>query len=113
MRDDYPRFRALGAEIVVVTRHDAAAMREHWARQRLPYPGIADEAGAITARYGQQWKAHKLGRMPAQFVVDCGGRVAFAHYGASMADIPDNARMLALIRGLLPGCGLPRGATKD
>lgn len=106
MRDDYERFRALHAQIVVVTRHDAQAMREHWAAHRLPFFGIPDEEGRITARYGQQWKLHKLGRMPAQFVIDCAGRVAYAHYGASMSDIPKDAKMLALIRGL-PGCAGP------
>jgi peroxiredoxin Q/BCP len=109
MRDDYARFRALGTEIVVVTRHDAAAMRAHWHKERLPYLGIADEQGRITARFGQQWKLHKLGRMPAQLIIDCAGTVAFAHYGASMSDIPDNARMLALI-GMLPGCARPPAA---
>lgn len=106
MRDDYQRFRAQQAQIVVVTRHDAETMREHWRENKLPYLGVPDEPGRITARYGQQWKLHKLGRMPAQFIIGCDGRVAYAHYGTSMSDIPENARMLALIRSLL-GCPGP------
>ena len=42
--------------------------------------------------------------MPAQFVIDCQGKIAFAHYGSGMSDIPKNARMLEVIRGL-SGCG--------
>ncbi len=106
MRDDYQRFRELGAEIVVVSRHDAERMREHWRTNRLPYLGVADPGGEVSARYGQQWKLTQLGRMPAQFVVDCRATIAFAHYAGGMSDIPRNERMLELIRGI-DGCPPP------
>jgi peroxiredoxin Q/BCP len=100
MRDDHEAFKKLGARIVVVTRHDPARMRAYWAEHKLPFIGVPDPDGAITERYGQQWKLFKLGRMPAQFVIDCQNKIAFSHYGSSMSDIPKNARMLEVIRGL-------------
>lgn len=100
MRDDYAAFRSLGAEIVVVTRHDEEEMREHWSKNKLPYPGVADPQGQISERFGQQWKLFSLGRMPAQVVVDCQGKVALAHYGKGMSDIIPNARILETLRAI-------------
>lgn len=107
MRDDYRAFRNAGAEIVVVTRHDAKRMRTYWAENKLKYLGIPDPKGTLTKRYGQQWQLFKLGRMPAQFVIDCQGKLAHTHYGSSMSDIPENAKMLKLLQGL-PRCTTPR-----
>ena len=100
MQRDYDAFQKLSAEIVVVTRHDAATMRDYWTQNKLTYLGVPDPEGRITSRYRQQWKLFRLGRMPAQFLVDCAGKLAFAHYGTSMSDIPQNAQMLKLISNL-------------
>jgi hypothetical protein len=47
--------------------------------------------------YGQQVSLFKLGRMPAQVLVDRDGVARFVHYGHSMSDIPRNAEVLALL----------------
>ena len=47
--------------------------------------------------YGQEVDLCKLGRMPAQVIVDRSGTVRFVHYGQSMSDIPENAEVLALL----------------
>jgi len=47
--------------------------------------------------YRQQVNLLKLGRMPALMIVDRQGRVRYAHYGDSMADIPDNSLVLGLL----------------
>lgn len=41
----------------------------------------------------------KLGRMPAQMLIDKSGILRFVHYGGSMADIPPNTEILELFRG--------------
>jgi peroxiredoxin Q/BCP len=38
--------------------------------------------------YGQEVKLFKLGRMPAQMLIDKSGILRFVYYGHSMADIP-------------------------
>jgi len=38
--------------------------------------------------------------MPALFVIDRKGALAFAHYGTSMSDIPSNSEMLKVLDGL-------------
>ncbi len=39
----------------------------------------------------------KLGRMPAQMLIDKSGVLRYVHYGHSMADIPTNEEILSLI----------------
>ena len=46
--------------------------------------------------YGQEVNLFKLGRMPAQVLIDKSGLARYAHYGHDMQDIPDNAELLAL-----------------
>ncbi len=38
--------------------------------------------------------------MPALFVVDRNGGLAFAHYGTDMSDIPENGDMLKVLDAL-------------
>jgi len=47
--------------------------------------------------YGQEVNLFRLGRMPAQVLVDKEGVARFVHYGHSMQDIPPNAELLALL----------------
>lgn len=63
----------------------------------MPFPGLADPGSHVAERYRQQVSLLKLGRMPAVFVIDGEGRIRYSHYGASMADIPANEQLLAVI----------------
>ena len=47
--------------------------------------------------YGQEVNLFKLGRMPAQVIVDRAGVVRYVHYGHAMSDIPENTELLELI----------------
>ena len=40
----------------------------------------------------------KLGRMPAQMLIDKSGMLRYVHYGHSMADIPLNEDIMNLIK---------------
>ena len=46
--------------------------------------------------YGQEVNLFKLGRMPAQVMIDKAGVARYVHYGHSMSDIPENKELLAL-----------------
>ena len=46
--------------------------------------------------YGQEVNLFKLGRMPAQVLIDKAGVTHHIHYGHSMSDIPKNEELLAL-----------------
>jgi len=100
MRDDHEKFTAAGATIVAVARHTPEQMREYWTENKLPYIGVPDLKAELGELYKQQWKALKLGLMPAMFVVDAKGKIAFAHYSKGMSDIPSNQTVLKTIAGL-------------
>jgi hypothetical protein len=65
----------------------------------LPFT-VAGPKGSVLKLYGQEVNLFKLGRMPAQLIVDKSGKVRFVHYGHAMSDIPDNAELLALLDDL-------------
>ena len=100
LRQDYPRFAEKGAEIVVVGPDGKEAFREYWARESLPFIGLPDPRHTVLKLYGQKVNLFKLGRMPAQVIVDKAGQARFVHYGDSMSDIPANEELLGLLDGL-------------
>ena len=100
MKKDYKEFTSRNATIVVVAPHSAEKVAEYWKKEELPMIGVPDEDGKLADLYGQEWKLLKLGRMPALFVIDRKGVLAFAQYGTSMSDIPKNSEMLKVLDGL-------------
>lgn len=64
----------------------------------FPFIGLPDPEHIIQRLYGQEVKTLKLGRLPAQVLVDKSGMIRYAHYGDSMADIPSNEKIMDLIK---------------
>ena len=100
LRQDYNLFTAQDTEVIIVGPEGAAAFKKYWADANLPFIGLPDPRHTILKRYGQEVNLFKLGRLPAQVIVDKSGVARYAHYGKSMADIPANASLLRLIKGL-------------
>ena len=97
LRQDYPEFVKRGAKVVVVGPEDAAGFEAYFGEHDLPFTGLPDPKASILKLYGQEVNLFKLGRMPAQVIVDKAGIARFVHYGHSMSDIPENAEVLALL----------------
>lgn len=102
MRDDFAKFEKAGASIIVVAKHSPEEMDKYWKENKLPYTGIPDPEGKVAKLYYQQWKVLKLGLMPALFVIDKNGKIAFLHYSSSMSDIPTDTKVLAEVEKLKP-----------
>ena len=85
---------------MVVGPEDAAAFRDYWRQNDLPFVGLPDPSHSVLKLFGQQVNLFKLGRMPAQVIVDRQGVVRYVHYGHSMSDIPENEELLALLADL-------------
>jgi len=100
LRRDYSKFQALETEIVVVGPEDANGFRMYWQSHKLPFIGLPDPTYSVLKRYGQEFNLFKLGRIPAQALIDKQGIVRFAHYGKSMSDIPENDEILEIIQTL-------------
>jgi peroxiredoxin len=96
LRHDYSQFVARDVEVVVVGPEDARAFSEYWQAESLPFTGLPDPKFSVLKLYGQEVNLFKLGRMPAQVLIDKAGVARFVHYGHSMSDIPENEEILAL-----------------
>lgn len=97
LRRDYHRFVERNAEVIVVGPDDASAFADYWREESLPFIGLPDPGGSVLKRYGQEFNLFKLGRMPAQAIVDKAGRVRYLHYGRSMSDIPSGEQLLDIL----------------
>ena len=97
LRRDYDEFQKREAVILVVGPENAEAFRMYFRENSLPFVGLPDPEHSVLKRYGQEVNLFKLGRMPAQVLIDRQGTVRYAHYGHSMSDIPENAELLALL----------------
>lgn len=102
MRADYPRFQALGAEIVAVAPHTIVEVDDYWQRQRLPFIGVADPDRRVFAAYDVQSTVWSLGQRPGLFLIDRTGAVRYAQVGAQQWDIPRNADVLRTLAGMAP-----------
>jgi len=96
LRQDHAQFVARDIEVVVVGPEDAASFANYWRKESLPFVGLPDPKHSVLKLYGQEVNLFKLGRMPAQVLVDKVGVARFVHYGHSMSDIPENEEILAL-----------------
>ena len=97
LRQDFAKFEMRETRVVVVGPEDADAFKAYWADNQLPFIGLPDPKASVLRLFGQEVNLFKLGRMPAQVIVDKQGIARFAHYGHSMADIPENQELLALL----------------
>lgn len=97
LRDAYKDFVSSGGEVLVVGPEGPDAFERYWRVHDLPFVGLPDPTHKVLKLYGQQVKLFKLGRMPAQAIVDRAGRVRFVHYGNSMGDIPETEEILSIL----------------
>ncbi len=100
LRQDYDKFTALGVEILVVGPEGPEAFKKFWTDEHLPFTGLPDPKASVLRLYGQEVNLFKMGRMPAQAIIDRSGTVRYVHYGHSMSDIPDDEELLGLLQNL-------------
>jgi peroxiredoxin len=91
---DYQLFAQRNTEVLILGPDSPNAYKRHWKQENMPAVGLADVKSKIADLYYQKVNLLKLGRMPAQFIIDLQGIIQYAHYGNSMSDIPSNVSML-------------------
>jgi peroxiredoxin len=97
LRQDYQEFVKRQVQVIVLGPESAGSFKAYWQEHDLPFIGLPDPKASVLKLYGQEVNLFKLGRMPAQVIVDKAGMARFVHYGHSMSDIPENAEVLALL----------------
>lgn len=98
LRQEYKHFVELETEIIVVGPEEDESFRQYWKKEKLPFIGLPDPRHEVLKLYGQEVSLFKLGRMPAQMMIDTSGTLRYVHYGHSMADIPQNREIMDLIK---------------
>ncbi len=89
LRQEYEQIKALDIEILVVGPEKPQSFITYWEKEKIPFVGLPDPKHSVLNLYGQEVRLIKLGRMPAQMLIDKNGILKFVYYGKSMADIPD------------------------
>ena len=98
LRQDYQEFIQRDTQVIVIGPENAAAFEAYWRQNGLPFIGLPDPKASVLKLYGQEVSLFKLGRMPAQVIVDRQSVARYAHYGHSMSDIPPNDELLGLLQ---------------
>jgi peroxiredoxin Q/BCP len=97
LRQDYAQFEERQVAVIAVGPESIQKFKSYWQENDLPFIGLADPEQTAARRYEQEINLFKLGRMPAQIIIDQAGIVRYAHYSNSMADIPENEEILDVI----------------
>ena len=97
LRQDYSEFVARDAEVVVVGPENAQSFSSYFQKEELPFIGLPDPGASVLKLYGQEVNLFKLGRMPAQVLIDKAGVARYVQYGHTMTDIPANEEQHALL----------------
>ena len=97
LRQDFDQFVERDVTVLVIGPEDSNKFAAYFSQNELPFIGLPDPRHKILKKYGQEVNLFKLGRMPAQVLVDKTGIARFVHYGNSMRDIPANEEILAAI----------------
>jgi peroxiredoxin Q/BCP len=112
LRRDYSLLQEREVEVVVVGPEGPAAFADYWSKESLPFVGLPDPSHSVLKLYGQQVNLFKLGRMPAQVLVDKSGIARFVHYGHGMSDIPDTGEIVAALDALAVPAADPSAAPR-
>lgn len=88
LHQEMNRFVELNIEVLVISPEKPNAFLKYWEKEVMPFKGLPDPKHLVMKLYGQETKILKLGRMPAQMLIDKSGVLKFVHYGNSMSDIP-------------------------
>jgi len=96
-RSTFKEFQKRDIEIITIGPDNPAAFKEYWQTHELPFIGCPDPGSRVADKYYQEVSLFKLGRMPAEFIIDPAGVIRFVHYGASMSDIPEPSELFEII----------------
>lgn len=97
LQHDYEEFVEKDTVIVAIGPENAEAFQSYWEEHKLSFYGLPDKKHTVLKMYGQKVNLFKLGRMPAQMLIDKEGILRYVHYGHSMKDIPENSEIFELI----------------
>lgn len=126
VRDEYERFTAAGGHVAAITMGQPEQSRKFREYYKLPFVLLSDpqqaayrayhvpRGGLLAVAGPSMWAAGaqsllKRGvgqiigdpyQLPGSFVIDRAGKIAFAHYGRTSADVPSNEELIGAVEQL-------------
>ncbi len=97
LRQDYQKFVEKNTEVIAVGPDSIEDFKKYWEHNDMPFIGLADPDHKAALKYQQEVSLLKLGRVPAEMIVDRSGILQYVHYARSMSDIPENEAILQKI----------------
>lgn len=122
---NHKEFRAAGLQVYVVLQSTPASIKEGLAKLKVPFTIVCDPEEKVFALYSvapgnlfgyltpsvimKAMKASRAGfkhgkkegkemQLPAVFIVNGDGKIAYAYYGKNIGDVPDNREILNAAR---------------
>jgi len=100
LRQDSDKLLKLDIEVLVVGLESADAFKKYWKKESFNFIGLPDPDHRVMNLYSQEVKILKLGRLPAQMLIDKFGILKYIYYGKSMADIPDISEIEKVLKDI-------------
>ena len=73
LHQGYEEFEDRNTAILVIGPDNAERVKKYWEENNLKFYGIPDEEHKVLKLYGQKVDIFRLGRLPAQILVDTAG----------------------------------------
>ncbi len=94
LHQDIKKFEEKKIKIVAICPEKIKDIEKFSNKHQLDFDLVSDSNHILADKYGQQVVFLKLGRMPAQIIIDKEENVIFKHYANSMIDIIENNEIL-------------------
>ncbi len=97
LHQDKEKFENKDIKIIVICPEREDKIRKFLDKEPLDLTFVSDPTHTLADNYNQQVKLFKLGRMPAQILINQDGNKVLEHFANSMADIIENEEILAKV----------------
>ncbi len=97
LHQDIKKFQDKKIRVVAICPESQERIEKYLAKESLDFDLVSDSDHQLADCYGQQVKVLKLGRMPAQLVLDGKGHRIVEHYARNMTDILENQQILETV----------------
>ncbi len=100
MTDEYQQFVDAGVEVIAIAPEGLENARAYVDEHEIPFPCLADPGHRVYDAYQVESKVLSVGQRPGLFIIDLDGVVRYAYIGTQQWEIPKNADVLEVCRGI-------------
>ncbi len=94
LHQDADKFEEKKIKLIAICPEKIEKVKKFQEEKNLNFDLVSDYDHYLADKYGQETKILKLGRMPAQIIIDKERKIFCKHYASSMRDIIENDEVL-------------------